>query len=79
MNDDIYIAGDIERALASDPRTHELGIRAEARPGVIVLHGEVATAERRLLVTQVAAEVAHGMIVRNEVTITAVLPPEFGS
>ncbi|HEX9039933.1 MAG TPA: nucleotidyltransferase family protein [Trebonia sp.] len=76
MKEDIYVAGQIERALREDPRTHELGIRVEMDQGVIVLRGDVASGERKLLVATVAAEQAAGVPVRNEVRVTRVQPPE---
>jgi hypothetical protein len=49
MTEVTYVAGQVERALAEDPRTHELGVRVEEAPELTV---------------------------RNEVTVTEVLPPE---
>ena len=40
------LAGRLEQALATDPRTHELGVRVEVESGVAHLHGEVAAEER---------------------------------
>ena len=74
--DEIYLAGQIEQALARDPRTHELGVRAEVDGGAVVLRGEVAGEQRQRLVAQVAAEAAPGLAVRNEVSVPAVLPPD---
>lgn len=76
MKDDTYVAGQVERALAEDPRTHELGVRAEVDGEAVILHGEVAGEERRRLVGEVAAQEAPELTVRNEVTVTEVLPPE---
>jgi osmotically-inducible protein OsmY len=70
-----YVAGTIERALAEDPRTHELGIRADIRNDVVYLRGEVAGEERRQLITEVVAEVAPHLTVRNEVSVAEVHPP----
>jgi hypothetical protein len=75
MTEDFYVAGRIKRALAEDPRTHELGVRAEIDGDTVVLSGEVAGAERRLLVAEVAATAAPGLVVRNEVSVTEVFPP----
>lgn len=76
MKEDTYVAGQIERALHGDPRTHELGIRVEVNGADVVLRGEVASEERRRLVAQVAAEQAPGLTIRNKVSTTQVLPPE---
>lgn len=76
MKEDAYVAGQIERALHGDPRTHELGIRVKADGDDVVLHGQVASEERRRRVAQVAGEQAPGLTIRNEVSVTEVLPPE---
>jgi hypothetical protein len=71
-----YLAGEIEQALASDPRTNELGVRADVRDQVVILRGEVAGEQRRLLIAEVAAAVAPGLDVRNEVSVCELRPPE---
>jgi hypothetical protein len=71
-----YLAGDIERALASDPRTGELGVRADVRDDVVILRGEVAGEQRRRLIADVARDAAPGLDVRNEVSVSEVRPPE---
>jgi hypothetical protein len=76
MTEDAYVAGQVERALHGDPRTHELGVRVEADGDDVVLRGQVASEERRRLVARVATEQAPGLTVRNEVSVTEVLPPE---
>lgn len=76
MKEDTYVAGQIERALHGDPRTRELGIRVVVNGADVVLRGQVANEERRRLVAQVAAERAPGLTIRNEVSMTEVLPPE---
>jgi hypothetical protein len=73
-----YLAGRIERALAEDPRTHELGVCVEVREGIVYLRGEVAGERRRLLVAQVAREAAPELTARNEVSVIEVQPPDRG-
>lgn len=75
MKEDTYVAGQVERALAEDPRTHELGVRVEVHGDAVILHGEVAGEERRRLVGEVAAQEVPRLIVRNQVTVTEVRPP----
>ena len=70
-----YVAGRIERALASDPRTYELGIRADVRDEVVILRGEVACERRRLLIAEVVRDAAPGLEVRNEVSVPELQPP----
>lgn len=73
------LAGRLEHALTTDPRTHELGVRVEVAGGIASLRGEVAGEQRRALVAAVAAEVlseeAPGIALRNEVTLTEVRTP----
>ena len=76
MRQETYLAGQLERALHADPRTHELGIRVEVNDDDVVLHGQVASDDRRRLVAQVAMEQAPLLTVRNEVSVTELLPPE---
>ena len=76
MRQDTYMAGQLERALRADPRTHELGIRVEVNDDDVVLHGQVASDDRRRLVAQVAEEQAPRLTVRNEVSVTGLVPPE---
>jgi BON domain-containing protein len=75
MRQDTYVAGQLERALHADPRTHALGIRVEVSDDDVVLYGQVASDERRRLVAQVAEEQAPLLTIRNEVSVTELLPP----
>jgi hypothetical protein len=91
MSEDTYIVGRIERRLAEDERTHELGVHAEIHEDTIVLSGEVAGEDRRRLVAEVAGEVATEvaaeeartvgrpgparLAIRNRVSVTDVRPP----
>jgi hypothetical protein len=70
-----YVAGRIERALASDPRTYELGVRADVQNEMVILHGEVACEQRRLLIAEVVRGAAPGLEVRNEVSVSELQPP----
>lgn len=70
-----YIAARVQRALAEDERTHELGIRVVVRGDQIFLHGEVPGGERRALIGDVAGEAAPGLTIRNELTVTEVEGP----
>jgi osmotically-inducible protein OsmY len=70
-----YVAGRIEQALATDPRTHELGVRADVRDDVVTLRGEVAGEQRRRLIAEVVREAAPGLEIRNEVTVPDLEPP----
>ncbi|HEY1706142.1 MAG TPA: BON domain-containing protein [Trebonia sp.] len=80
MKENTYVAGQVERALHGDPRTHELGITVDIEGEDVVLRGQVASEERRQFAAQVAREVAGeqgpGLRVRNETSVTEVLPPD---
>ncbi|HVT67269.1 MAG TPA: BON domain-containing protein [Trebonia sp.] len=76
MNEDVYVAGQIERALREGTRTHELGVRVEVDGESVTLRGQVQGEERRRLIAQVAAAAAPGRTVINEVAVTEPLPPE---
>ena len=76
MKEDTYMAGQIERALHGDPRTHELGIRVEVDGDDVVLRGQVASEERRRLVLQIAERQAPGLAIGDELSVIEVLSPE---
>jgi osmotically-inducible protein OsmY len=64
-----YLVGKLQEALASDTRVNAQDIRVVVTGGRIHLMGEVSTPERRLAVSEVAAEVLPGIPVRNELTV----------
>ncbi|MDH2427511.1 BON domain-containing protein [Sphaerisporangium sp. TRM90804] len=70
-----YVAARVQRALAEDDRTHELGIRVDIRGDQLYLRGKVEGGERRRQVAAVAGETAPGLTVHNEVTVVEVREP----
>ena len=66
-----YVIGHIQQALATDPRTGELELDVRIAGGRIFLTGSVATKERCVAVEEVVREVAPGLDVANELTVTA--------
>jgi osmotically-inducible protein OsmY len=70
-----YVAARVQRALAEDERTNELGIRVDVRGEQLFLRGQVSGEERRELIADVAVESAPGLTVRNEITIVDVRDP----
>lgn len=70
-----YTAARVQRALAEDGRTHELGVRVDVRGDQVFLRGRVAGEERRLAIGRVAGEAAPGLNVRNEITVIEVARP----
>jgi osmotically-inducible protein OsmY len=73
---DRYLAAQIQRALAQDERTNELGIHVGIRENVVTLRGKVASDHRRSQVALVAHEAAPEMEIRNEVRVVPIRPPE---
>ncbi|GAA4223300.1 osmotically-inducible protein OsmY [Streptosporangium album] len=70
-----YVAARVQRALAEDERTNELGIRVDVRGEQLFLRGQVSGDERRALIADVAGEAAPGLTVRNEITVMEVRGP----
>ncbi|WP_157251400.1 BON domain-containing protein [Nonomuraea typhae] len=64
-----YIAARVQRALAEDGRTHELGIRVDVRNDQLFLRGQVTGARHRAVIGQVAKEAAPGLEVHNEIQV----------
>lgn len=70
-----YLLAHLQEALASDPRTDELGVEAMLSGNVVVLSGTVTTAARREAAEAVAREVLEGREVRNDVTVAELTEP----
>ncbi|MET8143947.1 BON domain-containing protein [Sphaerisporangium sp. NPDC005288] len=70
-----YLAARVQRALAEDERTYELGIRVLIRGDQLFLRGQVECDERRRLVAAVAGDTAPGLTVHNEVTVVEIRGP----
>ncbi|MBX6383463.1 MAG: BON domain-containing protein [Microbispora sp.] len=67
-----YVAARVQRVLAEDDRTTELGIRVDVRGQEVYLRGQVSCAERRRQIENVAREAAPGLRVHNEITLVEV-------
>ncbi|GAA4570964.1 BON domain-containing protein [Planotetraspora kaengkrachanensis] len=70
-----YVAARIQRALAEDERTNELGIRVDVRGDQVFLRGQVSCEERRHGIEDVAREAAPGLTVHNEIRLLEVRAP----
>ena len=70
-----YVAARVQRALAEDERTTELGIRVDIRGDQLYLRGQVVGPERRELIAEVAGEAAPGLEVHNEIDVVDVRDP----
>lgn len=66
---DVYLARQIEGAIADDERTAELGVTVDVRAGKVFLRGKVSTTHRRDAVGGVARERAPGHEVVNEIQV----------
>ncbi|MBV9450960.1 MAG: BON domain-containing protein [Streptosporangiaceae bacterium] len=69
---DETLAGRLEHALATDPRTHELGVRVEMDGDAAYLRGEVVSQERRRRLSEVASEAAPEVTIHNQVDVIEV-------
>ena len=64
-------ARDLERAIATDPRTNELGIRIQVRGDHLVVSGEVASQERRSTVLEIIREHDTGLDIVDYIVLSA--------
>jgi osmotically-inducible protein OsmY len=70
-----YDEAELQRLLAEDVGTTELGIEVACREGSLVLMGEVESAERRDAIAAKVAEFMPGADVRNDIAITRTQAP----
>jgi hypothetical protein len=70
-----YVAARVQRALAEDARTHELGIRVDIRGDQLFLRGQVDGAEQRERLGAVAHETAPALHLHNEIKIVEIIEP----
>jgi osmotically-inducible protein OsmY len=64
-----YLAERVHQAVATDPRTTEQGVQVRVTGAELFLCGEVASAERRAAVAEVAAEVLPDRRIHNDITV----------
>jgi osmotically-inducible protein OsmY len=64
-----YLAERVHQAVATDPRTNEQGVQVRVTDAELFLYGEVASAERREAVAEVAAEVVADRRIHNDITV----------
>ncbi|MEU0313683.1 hypothetical protein [Nocardioides sp. NPDC006273] len=65
------LARDLECAIATDPRTHELGIHLQVRGEHLVVSGEVASEERRDMVLDVIREHDIALDIADHIVLSA--------
>ncbi|WP_431952020.1 BON domain-containing protein [Nocardia lijiangensis] len=70
-----YLVARLRRALAEDPRTAELGVQVTIRGEVVVLDGEVTSAQRKQQMEEVVREQLPGVVIHNDVRVTVPAAP----
>ncbi|MBF6327791.1 BON domain-containing protein [Nocardia transvalensis] len=70
-----YLVANLRRAFAEDPRTAEMGVQVTIRGDVVVLSGEVSSAQRRRQLEDVVREHAPKLRVHNDVRVTTPTAP----
>jgi BON domain len=65
-----YLGSRIEKLLAEDPRTSELGIQVRVTGDRVFLRGEVACGDRRARVEEVVREVAPDLDIVDDLAVT---------
>jgi hypothetical protein len=73
---DPQVEGDIQHLLAEDADIAELGIEAISDGDVVVLRGQVTTADRRDRIVARVAEAVPGRRVRSEITVPSAAAPD---
>lgn len=76
---DPYLLEHLRRAIAEDPRVAEPAVRVFAAGGKIWLEGYVASEERRRAAQDLAAEIAPGIEVKNELQVIVIDGPSVES
>lgn len=64
-----YLAERVHQAVTTDLRTSEQGVQVRVTDTELFLQGEVASAERRAAVAEVAAEVVPDRRIHNDITV----------
>ena len=72
---DTYDAEHIREQLIADPRTNALDVQVQLAGAALVVTGNVASAERRDTIAQVVRELAPGVEVRNDISVTSFTEP----
>lgn len=68
---DAYDAEHIREQLIADPRVNALDVRVELTGSALLVTGNVATEERRTAIADVVTELAPGVEIRNDVSVTS--------
>ena len=76
MESEQYLAANLRRAVAEDPRTAELGVRVTVRGDHVMLSGDVTCENRRKDLEEVLHEAAPELTIFNDVRVTPAGEPE---
>ena len=76
MESEQYLAANLRRAVAEDPRTAERGGRITVRGDHVMLSGDVACETRRKALEEVLHEAAPELTIFNDVRVTPAGEPE---
>ena len=73
-HDDPYLVERLREAFVTDVRVNELGLEVSVVAGTAYVRGKVATPERRQAISDLVAEIAPGVAMRNEVSVIDATP-----
>jgi osmotically-inducible protein OsmY len=74
-DDPVYTEGRIQRHLAENPDTAELGVRIAVHPAAVFLTGDVASEQRRERIVAAVRALVPALEVRDELAVTCADPP----
>lgn len=72
---DSYDAEHIREAVIGDPRVNALDVQVRLAGTALVVTGNAATAQQRAVIAHVVAELAPGVEIRNDVSVTDLSEP----
>ncbi|MBB5915380.1 osmotically-inducible protein OsmY [Nocardia transvalensis] len=75
MDQPQYVVAHLRRALAEDPRTAELGVHVTIRGAVVVLDGEVTSADCKQQMETVVREQLPQAEIHNDVRVRTPIAP----
>ncbi|NKY87397.1 BON domain-containing protein [Nocardia veterana] len=70
-----YLVANLRRAFAEDPRTAELGVQVTIRGGVVVLCGEVGSAQQRSDLEDIVRERVPKLRIHNDIRVATAQAP----
>ena len=70
-----YDTEHIREALIRDPRVNELGVQVRMVNDELVVTGDVGSEQRRQAIAEVVGELAPGVALRNDVSVTDLSAP----